>query len=379
MRKILFFILMFLILPASLTFSEEKTFTIGMLYPHNDPFWQNMMLFMRAGANSLNVQLKEYYYSLDKFKYLQLAETALQGSEKIDALITNNHKQLGHKILQMAENVKVPVFLIHGKLTEKQIEIVGNPREKNKYWIGEMLPDDIQAANMIASEFIKELQNKTANKKINLMGINGGIEAIPAKIRLKAFQDVIKEKPNINHMQVVHIPSWGKEDARLRFINLFKRYPQTNAVWCANYTLATGIIAGANELKLVAGKDFYITTFDYSDELFQQIKKNMVFSTIGGHFLEGLWSFILVYDYLNGTDFAEENLSFTAPMVMVSRKNVREFLGKMVKQKLTMKNISKIDFRYYSKKWNKTLKKYDFDVISVIHPLNSQQKPVSSD
>ena len=52
--------------------------------------------------------------------------------------------------------------------------------------------------------------------------------------------------------------------------------------------------------------------------------------SIGGHFMEGAWAVVLIYDYLKGSDFAELNLSWRSSMTSVTapewqmKKNVEK-------------------------------------------------------
>ena len=70
------------------------------------------------------------------------------------------------------------------------------------------------------------------------------------------------------------------------FLALMNRYPDTNAVWTANYKIAYGVIEGMRELNLTPGEDILIVSFDLLNKILNLIKTEEVVATAGGHSIE---------------------------------------------------------------------------------------------
>lgn len=83
--------------------------------------------------------------------------------------------------------------------------------------------------------------------------------------------------------------------------------------------------------------------------------------SIGGHFMEGAWAVVLIYDYLKGSDFAELNLSWRSSMTSVTAPEWQ-------KQNQRRESIKPefIDFKRYSRFLNPKNSSYDFGLKSLI-------------
>ena len=85
-------------------------------------------------------------------------------------------------------------------------------------------------------------------------------------------------------------------------------------------------------------------------------------ATIGGHFMEGGWALVLIHDYAKGIDFVEElGVKIPTPMQALTAANVKSYQDKMHPEKW-----SQIDFKQFSKVYNKKLTKYDFSLETML-------------
>ena len=78
---------------------------------------------------------------------------------------------------------------------------------------------------------------------------------------------------------------------------------------------------------------------------------------------------ILLYDYLNGFDFRNTGTQMRSPMGVITSDNVDLYLNNVTKEKFSKKNLKKIDFTRYSKKYFPENKKYNFDFDSILKQL----------
>jgi PAS domain S-box-containing protein len=89
--------------------------------------------------------------------------------------------------------------------------------------------------------------------------------------------------------------------------------------------------------------------------------------SVGGHFLDGAWAAVLLYDYLNGIDFANEMLQFESPMVGITTANLKRFSPFLSLDKQSL------NFRLFSKAINQQLKLYSFDLHAIANLVTPQK------
>ena len=78
-------------------------------------------------------------------------------------------------------------------------------------------------------------------------------------------------------------------------------------------------------------------------------------------FLQGGWALILLHDYLQGFDFAEEGLSFSS----YNQPSIHQVTPQQLKV-FQADNWRKIDFKQFSKRYNPELKYYNFSLARLI-------------
>ncbi|MEE4242861.1 MAG: hypothetical protein V2I36_15440 [Desulfopila sp.] len=89
-------------------------------------------------------------------------------------------------------------------------------------------------------------------------------------------------------------------------------------------------------------------------------------TTVGGHFMDGAWVLVLLYDYHHGRDFYLEHLQ--SQMLPLKQDNVVQY-----QQLLNREEWPRIDFTQFSKVHNPHLQKYDFSVAAVLRQLQEKQ------
>ena len=99
---------------------------------------------------------------------------------------------------------------------------------------------------------------------------------------------------------------------------------------------------------------------DWAEVGLQAVASGTQWVSVGGHFLEGRWSVVLAYDYLQGRDFGELHVSWRTRMEAVSAEN-----GEAVSPALGQLRPEQTDFRRYSRHLNPEKPSYDFRVDAV--------------
>lgn len=371
------FMLIIVVIASSIVHAEP--YKVAMFYPRDAPFWNMFTNFMQEAANDLGIELQLYNGENNHLKMVREVEQALKGSDKPDVILFSNFKYTAVKIISMAEEAKVAAFLVNSPLSPKGAAKMGAPRANYRFWIGEMFPDEEGAGIMLANMLIDEA--KTQHKvhtdgKVHMLGFNGPLASGSAITRLAALKKVVKQRTDVELLQIVNIPEWDEKDAQRRLPGLMKRYPQATVAWSGSARLTMGILAGIQQLNLTPGQDLFTECigFDFSHEIFPRIQAGEVVAASGGHFIEGAWALILVYDYLHGVDFAEQSVSLLTPMGIVTKDNAGIYLRNLTDEKLTPENLTRIDFTQYSKALNPEIQEYQFSLDSVLSQLSLKEE-----
>lgn len=90
-------------------------------------------------------------------------------------------------------------------------------------------------------------------------------------------------------------------------------------------------------------------------------------ATIGGHFLEGAWAMVLLCDHYHGIDFASERIDWRSEMLPLTQETVGNYL-----KYFGTGHWRKIDFRRFSKFYNRDLKTYNLSLRAL---LAAEDKP----
>jgi len=324
-------------------------------------FWPIVEKIMVAAAKDLGLDLKIYEYKNDPFYMVTLVQKVLADPKsRPDCILFHNFKKKGEEILKLGEKFDVPVFLFNAGFAAGSN--VGNPREKYPHWIGQMLPDDEYAGYLLTKELISTAKHMRQNLSapIQMVALEGNRTSDASNKRVIGLKRALTEHPKVINNQFFH-SKWKSDLAKEAFQTTLQRYPHTTVFWAASETMAIAIIEAAKKRGLLPGKDFITGGFDLLPENEKYIASGDMAVSVGGHYFEGAWALILVFDYLNGIDFKkEEGVLFTTKMSAQTREDLTQFNN--IFTALSASSLNNLDFRHLSKFYNPRLKRYNFDL-----------------
>ncbi|MBU2711053.1 ABC transporter substrate-binding protein [Zooshikella harenae] len=328
----------------------------------DDAFWGPVENFMRAACNDLGMPLKVYYAhskreNIVKY-YLQAAR-----DDHADVVLIGNFRKTAHHIIKRSSQEKTPVFLFNAGLSVDVASQMGPPRKNYPLWLGELLPDDEQAGYVLAKTLIEAARTQNPHRKATIVGISG-INVSPASVaRNKGLKRALFEYAGSAVLkQIVHA-NWEPDLAAQHFSTLYKRYPQVNIAWAASDLMSIGIINALPSVNpsLKPNKNFFTGGIDWAKQGLTYVQQGKMTASIGGHFMDGAWSVILLHDYFNGIDFADEHVSMRSQMNVITTENIGAYLHHFSGQQW-----DKIDFTIFSKYYNTDLQQYSFTLNEVM-------------
>lgn len=362
---IIFIVLTVLSLSKMTSFAAESPIRVAVFTTRkeDDIFWGLFVELMQKAANDFEMTLEPHYASGNVILMAHQIEAAAKSGA--DFLVFPNFKGGAVSFMDIAEKYKTPFLLVNQGLTTGE---AGRPREKYKYWMGELLPNDEEAGFLLANNLIDQSlksNKRRPNQKIQVIGIGGIISDWASIERVRGLERAIKNRDDAVLKQVVHA-NWRKEDAMVSFRLLKMRYPETNVVWAASDLMSIGVVEQAKLMGLQANQDFITGGIDWSREGVNHVLDDALNVSFGGHFMDGAWSLVMIYDYLNGNDFKVNDLRIRSKMLPITKNNAEYY-----KQRFALWQEKSLDFKLFSKTHNPDQKQYDFSIKRAIEIVNS--------
>jgi len=356
---------------------NAKTINVAFINGRdNVGFWKDVENFMLEVAKDFDdIKLTIYRAKSNHLKQLRILEEITSSSykTKYDVVLTRALGKNGIQLLDIAEKNKTPIFLFNTGLDEKQIAIAGAPRQNYKYFIGEMYPDDEQAGFDLASELVSNYELISTNGKINLLALSAGPGNLASVTRVKGLKRFLKNnKDKVKLLQVLPVyklDDHGLIGASKKTKLALKRYKKINLIWGYNDAIAIGslnvILKDQSYLK-AHGKTLFSGGIDWTKQAIEFIENDKMSYTLGGHYMDGGWSLIAVYDYLKGKDFKDSQgiVTFGTKLSTINKKNLEGFKTLFIKNK-----VKEIDFKSFSIYRNPNLKEYNFGLDLLLNKL----------
>lgn len=324
-----------------------------------NPFWGLVIKFMLAVAKDLNIKL-EIKYSKENPVSLKRDGLALANSSKYDFLLTPYWGEATRAIFPITQQNGIGLFIFNSDVFKEHTEYTGEPRERFRQWIGLLTPDDKQAGYILGQTLIEHAQQmgKTDFKNnVHMFGLNGHDYSTASLLRLAGLNKYIYRHGGALLHEVVYA-HWRADLADKITIRSYGAFPHTSVIWAASDSMSLGAVKAMNKLGKTPGKDFFTGGIDWSQDGVDSVAKGEMTATVGGHYMNGGWALVLIHDFVHDIDFADElGTRILTPMQVLTAENVKRY-----KEKMHPDNWGKIDFKKFSKVYNKQLNKYDFSL-----------------
>jgi ABC-type sugar transport system substrate-binding protein len=323
-----------------------------------------MQTFMEDSAANLGIELETVYGKRNYVTSHHLASKIFNRSPRPDYLILINENDLGRALLPQADRLGIRTILINEGIPERERKFFGQPGERFRNWFCEFTPDDRQAGRLLASELIR-VRRLQGDPKINIVGLSGTVKTTSSALRVEGLRDAVANHSGVKIRQVV--PAyWDIDQAAKITAGLLKRYPETDIVWAASDGMAYGAVRALQAAGLHPGKDILTGGIDWTEFSFTEIKKGTFTATVGGHFMDGGWALVMIYD-----DYHHNLKAFSGKshFSLINQRNLAAF-----QPFFSSNNWAGIDFKSFSHTLNPTLRHYDFSFAAVLKQLN-QPRP----
>ena len=293
---------------------NERPLRILFFTPQSakDSFWDMQRRFTEHVAEDLGIELetismlREYQ---NRFSFVDLISEKITNDRRPDFVVGLFYSNGEANLLHSISKNKVPYFSFNTSLEEKGLRVIGQPRERYKYWIGHMTPDDESAGH----ELMMSLADKTSLKSV--AAIAGayqsnvsrnremGLRRAVSTVQKSSASDHVGPKISLELLPVMH-SDWSPTDSANLTRSLLNRVGRVDAFWTAGMDIASGVLLATQEFDSAYRP--LIGTFDWSPGALDAIEKEDLQIALGGHFMEGGRAMIMLLDYANGIDFKDD-------------------------------------------------------------------------
>lgn len=341
--------------------SEEYNVVLLSLGAEENTFWSTLVDVMESAADDFNINLEVIWGMDDDDQRMENNLTAVMTrSNPPDAVIFTSIRGAGYRLLERTEAQGMPAILINMGLTD---QYMNRARSQFQHWIGEITPEEEAAGYLVGQAIIEEAISRNITDddgNIQIIGLSGRATDIAARERNAGLTNAAAEFSEARLHQIVPT-NWSAEDAGRRFQGLYRRYAQTTAVWTASDQMISGLVPVLERSGKTMGEDIIAGSIDWSVQGMQDVQSGLVHANAGGHFMEGAWAIVAIYDYLNGHDFGGDKLIMKSPMELVTSENVDQYLGA-----INNREWRNFDFGVFSITRNPDVSQYEFDISRIL-------------
>jgi ABC-type sugar transport system substrate-binding protein len=269
-----------------------KKLVIGSIVPTLDAqFWQRYKAFSETVATELGIELITINAN-------NSADALNKGIEDliargVDGLIFVPYFGAGPKGIAAADAAGIPVMCVD---TLPDDVIVPGGEFEN--YIGVVGPDDETAGYEMADALSKTLVAGADGKK-KIIAIEGTPGTSVAINRFKGLQRYISEGGDLTLLGNA-VGNFVASDSQKATEDLMQAHPDFQGVWTANGGTATGALAALKNAGKTPGVDVKVVTMDLNPDNVLLVGSGELEFDTGGHWLQGGFASIIMFDWLNG-------------------------------------------------------------------------------
>ena len=294
--------------------------------------------------------------------------TLSANAREFDYLIATNDVGVGGEIIKLADAAGVPLILLNNDLDEKHWAEYGEPRTKYRHWLGSIVPDHEGGGYGIAEAILIEAVRIKKNRPLKLLALAGEVDTPASTGRIRGLNRAISVMGKLfgpGSVELIDVRNldWSEKSAETWMREFLQKGPRIDALWAANDPMALGAITALREAGYKPGVDVVVGGLNWSQGGVERVLKGEMIVTHGGHFLLGAWAMVILRDYHDGRDFAEEDVRLQFPMGAFDLSVARRFpeIGKV--------DWRAVDFTRFSKIRNPAVMRYKFTPDAVLSHL----------
>jgi ABC-type sugar transport system substrate-binding protein len=324
----------------------------------NEAYWVAASQSMVLAADSLKMSLEVRYAEREHLRSFDIARELIARApeNRPDYVIFSNDHAVSPELLRLFEPSGIKSFLAYSKPTQHERVQTGLPRQKFKNWVGSLEPKAQDAGYLTARALINKgraMKAHAPDGRLHMLAIAGDRSTNSSILRNAGMRQAVKEAGDVVLDQEVY-GDWTRDKAAEQAQWLFQRYPQARLLWAGNDLMAFGAMQTLEQRGGVVGQSMFFSGVNTSAEALDALRKGRLSALAGGHFVNGAWAMVMIYDHYHGKDFMDQGLELEMPMFTLFTPLLAD------KFQMVFNGKNPIDFRRYSKVLNPQVQRYAF-------------------
>jgi ABC-type sugar transport system substrate-binding protein len=329
---------------------------------HDEDFWSGVTRAAQVAAAELGIDLTVVYGERNRLQTVEVGRQAIAAAPRGSYLLVGNEQETGPDLMAAAMERGLKALMVFNPLIGADAAGFGRPRTRHPNFIGQLIPDNVDAGAKIARAVIDAARARQPDGKVSLLAL-GGLPATPAAAdREIGLRDLVTRERGVELLQLVPT-DWTEADAYARTTGLLQRYPNVNAIWCANDPIAAGVMRALAEAGRSPGKDVAVAGLNWNIDAIRAVAQGRMAATVGGHVLCAAFGLVLVADHARGADFAALGTELSMPFAMIGPPAAKRWLAHFGDGQPDWRVVG---FRAISRAHNPSLKTYDFSPAAVL-------------
>ena len=292
-----------------------ETYTVGVIVPTLDAqFWNRYVEFIQQGADELGVELVILNADNNADQMAKFIEDLV--ARDVDGIIQVPYWATGVKTLSDAGDI--PVIMADVYLEDINPQDADYPN-----YLAFIGPSDEAAGYQMAITLFAAMEPNEDGKKV--IGVVDGTPGTSVAIdRHAGLERALAEHPEVEVAGMV-TGNFVRDESQAAFESLYQGNPDIKGVWCANGGTATGVMTAIKGADKVPGEDILVVAMDLNPENVDAIKAGELLFDIGGHWLQGGFALVMMYDYLNGFDIPADQANVKLDLLPLTADLIPQF------------------------------------------------------
>ncbi len=304
------------LLGAGPAFADKTTPTIGVVVPTlAAQFWNNYVDFMKKGAKELNVNLVVLNADNKPDQMIKSLEDLV--AQPVDGIIFTPYWATGARGLSLAKDADIPVIL-----TDSYPDFPPQSARFPNYkaFVG---PSDEDAGKQMAEALFAAMKPDANGRKV-IGVVNGTAGTSVAIDRRKGLADALKDHPEVVVAGEVD-GNFVRDTSQTVFESLYQGHPDIKGVWAANGGTATGVMTALKNAGKQPGKDVVVVAMDLNPENVDAVKSGDLLFDIGGHWLQGGFALVMLYDEIKGKPVPKDQDNVKLKLLPLKKDRTAQF------------------------------------------------------
>ncbi|MFC7400467.1 ABC transporter substrate-binding protein [Chelatococcus sp. GCM10030263] len=304
-----------LLLASPALASKDKP-VIGVVVPTlAAQFWNNYVDFMKKGAQELGVDLVVLNADNKPDQMVKSLEDLV--ARPVDGIIFTPYWATAARGLTLAKDADIPVIL-----TDSYPDFAPQTSRFPNYkaFVG---PSDQDAGRQMAEALFAAMQPDANGKKV-IGVVNGTAGTSVAIDRRKGLEDALKSHPEVVVAGEVD-GNFVRDTSQTVFESLYQGHPEIKGVWAANGGTATGVMTALKNAGKKPGKDVVVVAMDLNPENVDAVKNGDLLFDIGGHWLQGGFALVMLYDEIKGHPVPKAQDNVKLKLLPLTQDRIAQF------------------------------------------------------